>query len=136
MKIGFDVDGVICQKPVVKTPEDCLNAERTEIEIPSDRHEVYLVSVRSEKLREETEEWLAKNMIEYEELVLYDGEGLEDRSRWEIDMLQSKFKSNVINNLGLEVFVEDRIGVRRKLRDRCPDCTVLPPKRAWELELV
>lgn len=142
MKPGFDIDGVICHNPVVKSPENCLNAERTELNIPSDSHEVYLVSSRSERVRDETEDWLAENGVEYEELVLYDRnisegwsvrnvfEGLSER---EINEKQSKFKADAIDELGLDVFVEDRSSVREHLRKHCPHCVVLPPKEAYRV---
>lgn len=130
MKWGFDIDGVICREPVVRSRDACLDAERSGLNIPSDSHEVFLVSSRLEKMRGETERWLAENGVEYERLVLYDGEGFEDMSEEEIDEMQGEFKADVISRLGLEAFVEDRHDVRKQLRNRCPGCVVLSPSEA------
>lgn len=131
MKIGFDIDGVISRQRTVKSAEECLNAERSSLKLPSNKHEVYLVSARSANMRKATEKWLAENGVEYEELYLYDGSFgcFEDIPKKEFSNVQSLFKSSVINKLGLNVFVEDRSAVREQIKSICPDCRVLSPSQ-------
>lgn len=42
---------------------------------------------------------------------------------------QSEFKAGVINNLGLEAFIEDRKVIRERLRSLCSNCVILSPKK-------
>lgn len=130
IKVGFDLDGVLCERRVTHTPEECAEARRSKVPVPNRKHEIYIISARTEDLRDETKTWLAKNGIEHEKLLLLEENNLKDLSESEIDEKQALFKANAVNELDLDVYVEDRSNVRDYLQEYCPDCTILSPSEA------
>lgn len=138
LKTGFDIDGVICEKEVTRTPEECVGARRSRVAIPSHEHEIYIVSSRTKDMEEETKAWLAENKIEYEELVLLEEDSFEGLSEDEIEEKQAAFKADAVSELDLDVYVEDQPGVREYLREHCPGCIVLSPseaRKAWRFSV-
>jgi uncharacterized HAD superfamily protein/hypoxanthine phosphoribosyltransferase len=84
-KACFDIDGVLCVDPTDEENDDgekyrhfILNA--TPLYIPGCKIGA-LVTSRLEKYRKETEEWLAKNNIKYNELIMLDLPNMEARRR-------------------------------------------------------
>lgn len=84
-KSCFDIDGVLCVDPTSEQNDDgpkyrdfILNAEP--LYIPKAKIGV-LVTSRLEKYRSETEEWLRKNNVKYNKLVMLDLPDMKARQR-------------------------------------------------------
>lgn len=134
LKVGFDVDGVLSEREVTRTPEECDGVERSNVPVPSHEHEIYIVSSRTQDMEEETRTWLAENGVEHEKLVLLEENSFEGLSEDEIEEKQAAFKADTVSDLGLDIYVEDQPGVRDHLREHCPGCIVLSPseaRKAW-----
>ncbi|KXB00723.1 hypothetical protein AKJ40_00755 [candidate division MSBL1 archaeon SCGC-AAA259M10] len=134
LKVGLDVDGVLCEREVTRTPEECVGVERSRVPVPSHEHEIYIVSSRTKDMGEETRVWLAENGVEYEKLILLEEDSFEGLSEGEIEEKQASFKASAVSELDLDVYVEDQPNVRDHLREHCPDCIVLSPseaQKAW-----
>lgn len=104
----FDVDGVLCIDPTPEQNDDgekyidfILNAKP--LYIPNYKIKA-LVTSRLEKYRKETEEWLKKNNVQYEELYMLDLPNQKERIR---QRAHGKFKSKIYSQLeGCYLFVE------------------------------
>lgn len=84
-KACVDIDGVLCQDPTEEENDDGPKYKKfiTTVKprvIPSAKIG-WLVTTRLEKYRKETEEWLKKNHIEYEHLIMMDLPSKEERIR-------------------------------------------------------
>jgi orotate phosphoribosyltransferase len=102
-----DIDGVLCRDP---TPEENDDGERyveflQTVEpslVPTERIG-WLVTSRLEKYRPETEAWLDRHDIHYDELVMMDHESAEER-RAASD--HSEYKARVYTETGAKLFIE------------------------------
>lgn len=78
-----DIDGVLCPDPTVEENDDGANyikfLRSTPVRLIPTRTINTLVSCRLEKYREETEKWLKKNGIKYDNLILMDIDTKEER---------------------------------------------------------
>lgn len=78
-----DIDGVLCVDPTSKENDDGENYQKflkeTKVKFQPTFRIGYIVSSRLEKYRKETEEWLEKNNIDYEELILSDYGSAKER---------------------------------------------------------
>lgn len=104
---AFDIDGVLCKDPTIEENDDgkkykdfLLNVEP--LIIPE--YKVHsLVTNRLEKYRKETEEWLDRNNVLYENLVMLNLPNKEVRQRLGV---HAKHKANYYKRTDLELFVE------------------------------
>jgi orotate phosphoribosyltransferase len=102
-----DIDGVLCRDPYPEENDDGAGY-RTFLEtvspqyIPSKRIG-WLVTCRLEKYRAETEAWLRRHGIQYDQLVMMN---LPDReTRHELNN-RSEYKAAVYEDVGAELFIE------------------------------
>lgn len=105
-KMCFDIDGVLCVDPTSEQNDDgekyrnfILNAP-TKI-IPKGKIG-YIITSRLEKNRNETEQWLKGNGIEYEELIMLNATA-EERTK---NNLHVSFKAQEYSKCGAILFVE------------------------------
>ncbi|HBI50452.1 MAG TPA: phosphoribosyl transferase [Candidatus Moranbacteria bacterium] len=96
----FDIDGVLCVDPTPEQNDDgekyidfILNAKP--LYIPNYKIKA-LVTSRLEKYRKQTEEWLKKNNVKYDELYMLDLPSKEDRIRLGT---HGKFKAEIYKRL-------------------------------------
>lgn len=105
---AFDIDGVLCYDPTNKENDDgenyrqfILNARPLFIpqyKIP------YIITSRLEKYKEETKEWLKKNNVQYDHLIMLSGYTAEQRKRLN---LHAKFKAEQYKKLtDIQLFIE------------------------------
>ena len=102
-----DIDGVLCADPSKYQNDDgpryreFISTTRP-LYIPS-RKVFALVTARLEKYRNETEEWLNRNGIEFEHLFMLDLPDAETRRRLSY---HSHFKADVYSQLKARIFIE------------------------------
>jgi orotate phosphoribosyltransferase len=114
-----DIDGVLCRDP---TPEENDGGPRyrefiRDVEpsvVPSERIG-WLVTSRLEKYREETEAWLDRHGIEYDELVMLDMDDPEERRENDV---HGQFKASVYDSTDAELFIESSPKQAAEIRDR------------------
>ena len=105
---AFDIDGVSCKDPLPQENDDgikyknfILNAKPLFIpqyKIP------YIITSRLEKYRSETEEWLSKNNVKYDKLIMLTGYTAEERRKLN---LHAKFKAEQYKKLtDIQLFIE------------------------------
>ena len=105
---AFDIDGVLCFDPTPEENDDgpkyknfILNARPLFIpqyKIP------YIITSRLEQYRPETEEWLKKNNVQYDHLIMLSGYTAEQRRKLN---LHAKFKAEQYKNLpDIQLFIE------------------------------
>lgn len=105
---AFDIDGVLCKDPLPQENDDgikylnfILNAKPLFIpqyKIP------YIITSRLEKYRKETEEWLRKNNVQYDHLIMLSGRTAEERRKLN---LHAKFKAEQYKKLtDIQLFIE------------------------------
>lgn len=105
---AFDIDGLLCQDPSneenddgIKYKQFLLNAKPLYIpqyKIP------YLITSRLEKYRPETEEWLKKNEIKYDHLIMLNNCTAKERQKLN---LHAKFKAKQYSQLNdIQLFME------------------------------
>lgn len=105
---AFDIDGVLCKDPLPQENDDgvkyknfILNAKPLFIpqyKIP------YIITSRLEKYRSETEEWLSKNNVKYDKLIMLTGYTAEERRKLN---LHAKFKAEQYKKLtDIQLFIE------------------------------
>ena len=105
---AFDIDGVLCKDPLDEENDDgvkyihfILNAKPLFIpqyKIP------YIITSRLEKYRIETEEWLCKNNVKYDKLIMLSGYTAEERRKLN---LHAKFKAEQYKKLtDIQLFIE------------------------------
>lgn len=102
-----DIDGVLCRDPDSKENDDGENYQKfvstVEPRVVPTKKIGWLVTSRLEKYREETEEWLAKNGIEYEELIMMDHPDMWTR---QLEGDHSDYKAKVYESVDAELFIE------------------------------
>lgn len=102
-----DIDGVLCRDPDSRENDDGENYQEfistVEPRVVPTKKIGWLVTSRLEKYREETEAWLAKNGVEYGELIMMDHPDMMTR---QIEGDHSEFKSNVYESVDAELFIE------------------------------
>lgn len=78
-----DIDGVLCQDPTEEENDDGKNYKRfisnVKPRVIPTRKIGYLVTTRLEKYRKQTENWLKKNNIKYDKLIMLDLPSKEER---------------------------------------------------------
>jgi len=105
---AFDIDGVLCKDPLPQENDDgikyknfILNAKPLFIpqyKIP------YIITSRLDKYRSETEEWLKKNNVQYDHLIMLTGYTAEERRRLG---LHAAFKAEQYKKLpDIQLFIE------------------------------
>ena len=133
MEVGFDIDGVLTEDGYVENSEEVLKAKRSSIRVPS---YAYIISARPKKLQNETDHWLDENGIKYKVMVLMNDYDFREMMRMDTqrgqERLQGEFKAKWCENLSLDLFVEDREEVRKKLIDVCGDRTLILSPEHYE----
>ena len=105
---AYDIDGVLCQDPTNEENDDggkykhfILNAKPLYIpqyKIP------YIITSRLSKYEKETREWLSKNNVKYDHLIMLSGYTAEERRKLN---LHSKFKADNYKKLkDIQLFIE------------------------------
>lgn len=105
---AFDIDGVLCKDPSNEENDDgpkytnfLLNAEPLFIpqyKIP------YIITSRLEKYRPQTEQWLKRNNVQYDKLIMLSGYTAEERRKLN---LHAKFKAEQYKKLtDIQLFIE------------------------------
>jgi uncharacterized HAD superfamily protein len=105
-----DIDGVLCRDPENYENDDgplYLNFIR---DVPALRRpslEIgWLVTCRLERYRAETEEWLRKNEIKYNKLIMLDLKTVEERRKLGV---HASFKAEVYKKTNAKLFVESSL---------------------------
>lgn len=106
-KACIDIDGVLCRDPENYEDDDGKIYEQflrtvKPIQIPT-RIIGWLVTCRLEKYRALTEEWLEKNSIRYEHLIMMN---YPDKISKQKAGAHSSFKTNIYKKTGAELFIE------------------------------
>ncbi len=106
-KACMDIDGVLCRDPENYEDDDGIIYEQflrtvKPINIPN-RIIGWLVTCRLEKYRALTEEWLEKNSIRYEHLIMMNYPDKISKQKAEA---HSSFKTNIYKKTGAELFIE------------------------------
>lgn len=102
-----DLDGVLCVDPTAEENDDGENYKRFLLNarplfIPKTKIK-YIVTSRLEKYRNETEIWLKKNGVMYDELIMLNLNSKEERIRLK---MHSKFKIEIYRKLDAIIFLE------------------------------
>jgi hypoxanthine phosphoribosyltransferase len=105
----FDMDGVLCRNPSKEEEKDERNylnfLNNVELLICPLIRFKGVVTGRSITYRKETENWLKKNKISYDELHMY-----PNKDRKSIDSRKAAvFKSNIYKNSDAELFIESSL---------------------------
>lgn len=110
-----EIDGVICPNPT-QEEEDGKNyqgfLENAEPRIIPSVKIGWLVTSRLAKYRKETERWLHKNGVVYNNLIMQD---IPDRTQ---SLADAKFKADTFANLDAFFFVESSAGQSREIAER------------------
>lgn len=106
-KACFDLDGVLCLDPTDEENDDGENYMKflrtaKPLFIPSYAISC-LVTSRLEKYRKETEDWLNKNSVSYNELIMLDLPSAKERRELQI---HGKFKAGVYAEREEQLFIE------------------------------
>lgn len=108
-KSCFDIDGVLCFDPKKEQNDDGENyirfIQNAKIKTLPTAKIDKIVTSRLEKYRSYTEEWLKKNNIEYNELIMLNATAEERREK----NLHASFKAEVYKNSKDVLFIESEI---------------------------
>lgn len=102
-----DIDGVLCEDPRVLENDDgkryveFLKNAKPKL-IPTQKIG-YIVTTRLEKYRKETEEWLLKNRIQYDHLIMMDCESGKERRK---QGNHGIYKGEIFKNTKCSIFIE------------------------------
>jgi orotate phosphoribosyltransferase len=103
----WDIDGVLCRDPSPEENDDGSRYARFISEVPLRIRPTlplgWIVTSRLEKYRSRTEEWLARNGVTYEHLVMLD---LPDKHARQAAGCHASFKARVYRNTSAQLFVE------------------------------
>lgn len=103
----YDIDGVLCHDPSDEQNDDGPKYKEFLLNAPplfiTTKHISSLVTSRLEKYRPETEAWLKKHGIKYNELIMIDLPTAEERRRLRI---HGKFKGETFLNRKEKYFIE------------------------------
>ena len=122
MRVGYDLDGVICNEPsyVCKAFNWNINLGIKLRHIQKATHipkiKGYIITGRPEIDRTITESWLERETIEYIDLYMADRISLP---------YSIKFKASKINELKLETYIESEKDNAELLQLLCPGCVIL-----------
>jgi orotate phosphoribosyltransferase len=103
----WDIDGVLCRDPTPEENDDGRHYVQYISGVPArirpSRPLAWIVTSRLEKYRSATEEWLSRNRIGYEHLIMLDLPHREDRL---VAGCHASFKASVYKETETNVFVE------------------------------
>jgi len=145
MKIGFDLDSVLCTGNVTLlrvmdmfTEEERENVEpfyyesqkpllNPELFVGED-DEYIIITGRSLRFKEVTEKWIKKFCPNYKKLYMGNldpayGMTREGVNNW--GCKQAKIKAKIINNEKLDIYIEDNGEVVKHLRKLCPNTKII-----------
>ena len=114
---AFDIDGVLCVDP---TPEENDDGEKyihfilnaTPLYIPKQKIGA-IVTSRLEKYRKETEQWLKKNGVQYDNLYMLENMTAEERRR---KCIHAKHKANIYKqHPEYNIFIESDINQAKEI---------------------
>jgi len=105
----IDMDGVLCEDPTMIENIEGINyikfLENAKPKFLPTKKIKYIISGRLEKYRKETEEWLKKYNIEYENLILLNCDNHKDRFKMDV----AKFKADIYKNSNCFLFIESNL---------------------------
>lgn len=114
-----DIDGVLCRDPTREENDDGENylefVSGVDADVVPSKKIGWLVTCRLEKYREETEAWLEKHGVEYENLVMMDHPDMEAR-RAAGD--HAAYKAEVYESTGAALFVESSLSQAAEISER------------------
>lgn len=114
-----DIDGVLCRDPTRAENDDGDNyiefISGVDADIVPSKKIGWLVTCRLEKYREETEAWLEKHGIEYENLVMMDHPSMEAR---QAAGDHAAYKADVYESTGAALFVESSLSQAAEIAER------------------
>lgn len=150
MKVGFDLDGVLCDIGIVElhlmhklppeeeeTAELYYYTERKQLLNPKllmhEDDEYHIITSRHQGLVEVTERWVRKYYPDVDSISVVGQEAwykmaakADDPNVWrEYAIAAVKLKADKINQLGLDVFFDDSVGNVLQLRELCPNTTII-----------
>lgn len=106
----IDIDGVLCRDPLEKENDDGKNYEDFILNVPMrivpKGNIGWLVTCRLEKYRSLTEQWLLKNNIKYENLIMWNLPDMESRQK---SGEHGKYKAEIYIKTGASLFIESSI---------------------------
>lgn len=112
----FDIDGVLCVDPLEHQNDDgpaYLEFLKRAVPLHRPRRQIaMLVTSRLEKYRAETEDWLARNGVNYGELRMLDVPDAETRRRLR---LHGSFKAQVYRESDCALFIESELHQARDI---------------------
>lgn len=138
MKIGFDLDSVLCNLDVttfvlLKAHSLYLEKLYLETRTPLINPQLfmrrddkgYIITARRPELRELTIEWCRKYVPNLQ-LVLTNYPDFNDTCDWDMWIYQiAGIKAAVIDHLGIEVYLEDVPEIVLHLRNICTNCKII-----------
>lgn len=151
MKLGFDLDGVLCDIDVVSLnlmhrldpdqesmAELYYYTERKPLVNPrlfmNEDDEYHIVTGRHENLREITEKWVERFCPDAKSLHIVGGQpwyyykaaNMADPEQWDNYAKNAVMsKVNKIKELELEFYIDDSVNNVKRLREELPDVTIL-----------
>lgn len=146
MKLGFDIDGVLCGINMVnlnlmdivlttKQQEqmevyyyDEMQPQLNPELFVGDDDTYYIITGRHEGLRKITERWVEKYCPHVQELYMVGGTPwykCNDVEHIEVHKSSAEKKADIINKIGIEWFIDDSPKVVKILRELCPNTVVM-----------
>ena len=115
----LDIDGVVCRDATGEEDDDGVNYRKflrdaTPLFVPTARVGS-LVTARLEKYRSQTEEWLDRNGVMYNNLVMLD---LSDKAARRGNGIVADFKAQVYRESGSLLFIESSPGLAAEIAER------------------
>ena len=113
----MDIDGVLCRDPKSEENDDAekyrnflLTAESKFI--PTVKIKT-LITCRLEKYRKETEEWLKRNNVQYENLIMLNLPNREARSKWN---KYGEYKAEEYKKSSYKLFIESSLSEAKTIK--------------------
>jgi uncharacterized HAD superfamily protein len=120
-----DIDGVLCRDPSELENDDGDNYRGFLLNVPAmHRPSIkigWLVTCRLEKYREQTEQWLRKNTILYNQLIMLDLPSAIERRKQGV---HASFKADVYKNCMARLFVESSYKQAVEIADLSGKCAL------------
>lgn len=128
-KSCFDIDGVLCRDPSSEENDDGINyinfIKNVELRVKPSRKIDNIVTSRLEKYRNETKEWLSRNNIEYNNLIMMQVETMKERQQLSNHALhKANCYKNAKDNL---IFIESSL-------KQAEEISILSQKAVFSIE--
>ena len=123
MKIGTDMDGVLCWNSLDKALFRPYKLHQYHAQCSAtgyaERFWMYIITGRKEHFRRVTERWLIANGVRYGKLVMF------PNKQKKTNRSLAQFKSSVINELGVTKYYEDDTRIAEFLKNHCPNTEII-----------